>query len=80
MQVWTDLRTREDGAEHWHARQPGWTLWQTISGRDRDHLRDKLIRHKWLTEQAESLVDEAEPRAAGVPEGLHEVPRAVAGP
>jgi hypothetical protein len=75
--VWTDFRSRADGGEHWHARYSGMAPWEYINGADRDGLRDKLIRHKWLTDQAASLVEEAGPGAdAGEGPGL----RAVSGP
>ena len=43
FQVWTDLRSRDDGGQHWHARQPGWTPEQIISAWDADDMRDRLI-------------------------------------
>lgn len=57
MQVWTDLRPRSDQGRHWHARMPGWSPLQIISGYGADDLRDKMIMHGRLTEAAESLLD-----------------------
>ena len=59
MQVWTDLRARSDQKKHWHARMPGWTALQIISGYDEADLRDRLIMHKRLTDAADSLLDDA---------------------
>jgi hypothetical protein len=42
FQVWIDTRPRDDGADHWHARKPGWTALQIISAADADGMRAKL--------------------------------------
>lgn len=43
FQVWVDLRPRDDGREHWHARLPGWNGGRAISAMDDRDMRDKLI-------------------------------------
>jgi hypothetical protein len=46
FQVWIDFRPRDDGQPHWHARLPGWSSLQIISGVDVQDMRDRLIIYR----------------------------------